>query len=137
VNIPVVDVVRLEECFYHGTFGVMRIQSQVFCATLEPRDELNARNISCIPAQQYVCARFSSNRYGQTFRVEDVPERTGILFHAGNVAEHTEGCILLGRGWDSLGQERRGIVNSAAVFKEFMEIMKPFERFILNVTWCL
>lgn len=118
----IVELIRLEENYEHGTFGIIKIDKQVFCCTLEPRDEENASNISSIPAQQYLCNRIQSPKYGITFTVLNVPGRSCILFHAGNIDDHTKGCILLGRNWGKLGNDR-AILNSGDTFKSFMKDM--------------
>ena len=127
-----VRLIRLEENFMYGTFGALIINSRVFCVTLEPPDELNQENISSIPAQQYRCKRYCSNRYQDTFQVMNVPGRTKILFHAGNFNEHTEGCILLGQRWGRL-KAARAILNSGNTFKQFMEVMDGVDEFSLTI----
>lgn len=129
---PVVELIRLEESTTHGTFGILRVQKQIFCATLEPPDIENARNVSSIPAQQYDCKRYASERYPDTFEVCDVPGRSGILFHAGNTVDDTAGCILLGRSNASLRSNLRQLTNSGDTFWQFMKIM-PGESFHLTV----
>ena len=91
-----VEIVRLEKGF-DGTFGVLRLDGKVFCVTLELPDLDNEANISCIPAGAYTCRRVDSPAFGRTFEISDVPGRSHILFHAGNVADDTQGCVLLGR----------------------------------------
>jgi hypothetical protein len=48
-----------------------------------------------------------SPRFGRTWEVKDVPERSNILFHQGNTARDTEGCILVGGKYGvTLGDSR-------------------------------
>jgi hypothetical protein len=119
---PVLEIIRLEENSEHGTFGVLRINKQVFCVTLELPDKLNATSISSIPAQQYECVRFQSPSFGDTFQVCGVPNRSAILFHAGNTDDNTRGCILLAEHYGKLGIDR-AILNSGKTFKRFMQIL--------------
>ncbi len=114
----IVELIRLEES-ESGTFGVLRINKQVFCCTLEPADRENQVSVSSIPAQQYICRPVESPTHGGTFEVTNVPGRTHVLFHAGNVAANTEGCILLGEHFGKLKGER-AILNSGWTFKEFL-----------------
>lgn len=128
----IVELVRLEE-HTDGTFGVLKINKSVFCVTLEPPDRCNQPNRSCIPAQQYSCRRIQSARYGSTFQVTNVPGRSQILFHAGNIAENTEGCILLGQFFGKLKADR-AVLNSGATFKAFLALMVNEHEFHLTVS---
>ena len=132
VSSPAVELIRHEENYFFGTFGVLLINKQLFCLTLEPRDEENANDISSIPAQQYMCKKYSSPRYPNTFQVMHVPNRTNVLFHAGNVSNNTMGCILLGRSVGTVNG-KRGVLDSNATMKEFMEIMSPYASFTLTI----
>jgi hypothetical protein len=129
----IVELIRLEEHHIFGTIGSLKIDKRVFCSTLEPPDKENAQNISSIPAQQYNCVRYHSNKYPDTFQVGQVPGRTLILFHAGNTFEDTAGCILLGQYPDKLKNLDRAILNSGDTFKAFMEKMGKDEAFHLTI----
>lgn len=129
-------LIRLEENYKFGTFGVWIIDSRVFCVTLEPADLLNASNVSNIPAQQYMCERYKSTRYPNTFQIMNVPGRTSVLIHSGNVKEHTEGCVLLAQHYGKLnsgGAIERGILNSGKTFNAFMSLMNGIDSFHLTV----
>lgn len=130
--LPIAELIRLEENYDYGTFGILRINKEVFCVTLEPQDELNTRNISSIPAQQYKCRRIVSPRFGETFQIMSVPGRDHVLFHAGNVIEHTQGCVLLGQYFGKLRGDR-GVLNSGATFREFMGVMENHDTFHLTI----
>jgi len=130
---PVLELVRLEENAEHGTFGILKIQKEVFCCTLELPDLLNVMERSCIPAQQYVCVRYNSPSFGETFFVAEVPGRTNILFHAGNIWSNTKGCILLGQYWGKLGHDR-AILNSGGTFRNFMKRVKDHDRLSLTIS---
>ena len=127
----ILELIRLEESKY-GTFGILKINKGVFCCTLEPPDNENIVNISSIPAQQYICERIHSNKYGDTFQVMDVPERTSVLFHAGNVVEHTKGCIILGQYFGKLRGDD-AVLNSGATFKKFMELISGQTKIHLTI----
>lgn len=116
----ILELIRLEES-EDGTLGVLKINKQIFCYTLEPQDRLNKPNESSIPAQQYLCHRWTRSNDEQTWIVVDVPDRHGIMFHAGNTASDTAGCILLG---DTIGKLRndRAVLNSGKTFQRFMEL---------------
>ncbi len=130
---PVVEVVRVEESFDHGTFGYMKIQKKVFCVTLEPADLLNRQNVSSIPAQQYICKRIISPKYKLCFEITNVPGRSHVLIHPGNIDDHTEGCIIVGQYWGKLG-ENRSVNNSGNTYKRFMERMRGYDLFHLTVS---
>lgn len=132
--IPTVRLIRLEES-PQGTFGVLLICSQVFCVTLERPDLLNEQNMSSIPAQQYQCMRIRSPQFGETFEIIDVPGRSHVLFHTGNLVSSTAGCVLLAQHFGKLYGDR-AILNSGATFKKFMEIMQNTNTFNLTIREC-
>ena len=128
----VVELIRLEENESYGTFGVLKVDKQVFCVTLEPPDRENVQNISNIPAQQYTCRRHHSQRFGETFQIMDVTGRTSVLFHAGNFKQDTLGCVLLAQHYGKL-KGRRAVLNSGNTFKAFMAAMNGTDEFHLTI----
>jgi hypothetical protein len=85
-----------------STVGRLFINGESFCDTLENPYINNERNISCIPEGSYKVrlrlARESATRDYLHLLVQDVPNRDWILFHRGNTAKDTSGCILVGNG---------------------------------------
>jgi len=85
-----------------STIGRLFINGESFCDTLENPYINNERNISCIPEGQYKVRlrlpRESATREYLHLLVQDVPNRDWILFHRGNTAKDTSGCILVGNG---------------------------------------
>lgn len=67
------------------------------CVGLELPWRLNSRNTSCIPKGFYVVKRHISPKFKECFIIENVPERSQILIHAGNSISDTRGCLLVGR----------------------------------------
>ena len=128
----IVEIIRLEDHVDWGTFGVLKIDKVSFCVTLEPPDLLNEPNRSCIPAQQYMCRRHISPKYGKTYMVQDVPKRTAILFHPGNTVDHTEGCILTAQYFGKL-RGNRAVLNSGETFGLFMDEMAQVQNFHLTI----
>lgn len=133
----IAELFRMEET-EEGTIGVLRIDNKVFCATLELPDKDNKREESCIPEGTYWCNKYLSPKYSWTWIVSDIPGRKHILFHAGNTADDTKGCILLGQHAGKLG-EKRAVLNSGATFTKFKEyceenaLMAPLMGFTLIV----
>ena len=85
-----------------STIGRLFINGELFCDTLENPWKDNQRNISCIPKGQYDVRlrlpRESATRDYIHLLVKEVPNRDWILFHRGNTAKDTSGCILVGNG---------------------------------------
>jgi len=85
-----------------STIGKLFINGELFCDTLELPYINNERSISCIPAGRYKVrlrtARESATRDYLHLLIQDVPDRDYILFHRGNSAKDTRGCILVGNG---------------------------------------
>jgi hypothetical protein len=130
--IPFVEILRVEESEKYGTFGILRINGEIFCVTLERADIENKPSVSSIPAQQYHCKKRQTTGHGETYEVQNVPDRTAILFHAGNTMDHSEGCILLGEKFGKL-KGNRAVLNSGNTFKAFLEYMKDYPEFKLTI----
>ena len=128
----ILELIRLEEDANFGTFGILKIDKRVFCFTLEPADVLNETDRSSIPAQQYICQKVVSPRFGKTFEVTDVPGRNHILFHPGNTVNETEGCIILGERVGML-RENRAVLNSGHTFDKFMALLNNDEQAHLTI----
>ena len=79
-----------------GTIGALRLDGEPFCWTMEPYSLGNIPGESCIPAQEYPLFPHISGRFGRTWEVGDVYGRIFIIFHPGNTARETDGCILPG-----------------------------------------
>lgn len=126
------ELIRLEKGD-EGTFGVLRLDGQVFCVTLEPPDRGNLRDLSCIPAGRYRCRRVASPRFGDTFEVTGVPGRSHILLHPGNTAADTSGCVLLGREFGDLAG-RRGVLRSGKTFARLMDRCAGQDRFDFTIS---
>lgn len=134
--LPVVEIIRLEENFAFGTFGVLKLNKEVFCVTLELPDLLNKASVSSIPAQQYICQRYSSDKYPNTFEVTNVPNRSFVLFHPGNEKKDTRGCILTAQYFAKLQGNwgDRGVWNSGKTFENFMKRLDGYNQFHLTIT---
>jgi hypothetical protein len=95
----------------NSTIGELFLNGERMCDTLENPWQENQRNISCIPEGEYKVrlrlARESATRDYLHLLVEDVPNRDWILFHRGNSAKDTSGCILVG-----LNSEQDVVYNS-------------------------
>jgi len=123
------------------TMGVALWNGVPFCLTLERPWLDNKSSISCIPTGTYHCLRCSNSpdyafgnspQFGDTFQVYQVPGRSKILFHKGNIDDDTHGCILLGEQYQPLGDES-AILSSKAAFNEFKKLTNGLDEFILIV----
>jgi len=87
-----------------------------------------------IPAMVYRCKRdyYHAGDY-ETFEVTNVPGRSRILIHKGNVEDDSAGCILLGK---TLGvyKNKIAVLNSGKAFREFMHWASDVDEFNLIIT---
>ena len=96
-----VNLVLEREIFTdQSIIGRLYLNEEYVCDTLENPYINNERNISCIPEGKYNVRlrtpRESATRDYLHLIVQEVPDRSFILFHRGNKPEHTQGCILVG-----------------------------------------
>ena len=84
----------------NSVIGELFLNGERMCDTLENPWKDNQRNISCIPEGNYKVRlrlpRESASRDYIHLLLEDVENRSYILFHRGNTAKDTRGCILVG-----------------------------------------
>ncbi len=131
--IPSVKLLRVEESF-RGTLGNIIISDLAFCVCLELPDISNESNVSNIPSGQYLCKKIKSPKFGETFEITNVNNRSHILFHAGNCTRDTKGCVLIGSQFGKFHSEKdRVILNSGKTFKNFMSIFKVYSKFSLTI----
>jgi hypothetical protein len=75
-----------------------------------------------IPAGEYECIPYSGKKYKNVYLVKDVPNRTGILLHWGNLESDTLGCILLGNRVGEINGQP-AVLDSRRCFKRFRELI--------------
>lgn len=110
--------------------GTIVANGQVFYSLERPWMD-NTPNISCIPAGFYHCeykAKSNNGKLSDVYEIQNVPDRAGVLIHAGNVVTDSHGCILLGLGREI---EEKKIVSSKLGMTQFIGLMgKTFDLMI-------
>ena len=83
-----------------SVIGKLYLNGEFVSYTLELAWNNNQKSISCVPRGVYDCkvrlAKDSASRNYDHLILEDVPNRSYILFHTGNTAKDSRGCILTG-----------------------------------------
>ena len=116
-----------------GTFGVMLLNGKPFAVTGERPWRENKKGVSCIPSGMYLCKRYQSAKYPDTFEVMNVPDRTYVLFHKGNFPlKDSEGCILVAEKFEEVNGEV-AVLDSKHGFEEFIKKMKDVCTFTLQI----
>lgn len=127
------DLLRLSDDG-HQTLGRLRVLDKhsiigLNLASLEPPWRHNERNISCVPEGTYSVRRRAATRAipYEHLIIENVPGRSGICIHAGNVVEHTEGCPLVGlRHTDINADGKTDVASSRLALKLLLQhVTKP------------
>ena len=100
------------------TLGQVSSDGVFFCYSLEDpvREEIGANGYfwerrmkipgkTAIPSGRYPVIAWQSPRFGRLLPlIQNVPDFSGILMHAGNDTDDTEGCPLLGAKRDMRGR---------------------------------
>jgi hypothetical protein len=102
--------------------------------TLELPQLGNAQNISCYPAGTYWVIKHKRPSGKWCFWVQDVPNRTAILWHAGTYAagvkKDTQGCTLVGlRYVDVNADGNLDIVDSQKALDMLLAVLPDRFRF--------
>lgn len=126
-----IRITRVEDNETQGTFSVLTLNGEAYCVTLEPPERENLAQKSCIPAGQYIARRVDSPKFGKTWEITNVPNRSAVLFHGGNQVTDTLGCVLLAQYFGKL-KGNRAVLNSGATFAQFLTDTTDYET--LHVT---
>jgi hypothetical protein len=116
-----------------GTFGVLIDEIIPFCLTVERPWLNNQTGISCIPADTYICRRINSPTHGNTFEVTNVPGRSAILFHKGNIDDDSHGCVVVGEQYGYLNG-KVAVLASGPAFDEFQRRLEGIDEFELTIS---
>jgi len=123
-----------------GTFGVLTYE-HAFALTCEDPWRDNRVGESCIPPGHYEVLRCSKSpeygftpsvKYGDIFNVQNVPGRSLILIHRGNLPKDTEGCILVGEQFGYL-DGKPAVLDSRGGWDEFMALLQYNNAFDLEI----
>lgn len=104
------ETITLKRTYYKDfTIGVLsgnKIKKDIFILELPNKD--NKKEISCIPEGKYIIKKHTSPKYGDTFWIQNVPNRSEVLIHSGNSVRNfiskdgikrkidSKGCLLCG-----------------------------------------
>jgi len=126
-----ISLIRVENTATH-TLGCILVNDRYVCMSMENPWQDNKPNVSCVPTGLYEVGYDISPKYGLSLKVKDVPDRTHILFHAGNTAEDTRGCILPGQGVSFFG-DRRAVTSSRNALSLLTSLLPDDELLLLEV----
>lgn len=123
-----VNRVKLGDDF---TVGKLSVDGKFVCYTLEdkvreeigvPVEQWKVTGQTAIPKGTYSVTITMSNRFKTKLPLLDsVPGFSGVRIHTGNSAKNTEGCILVGAGWDG----KSGWISSSAVaFAQLLPLLE-------------
>jgi len=126
------EIIRLE-FGEKETIGVMMKGGKVLGYTLELPWRDNQQYISCIPVGIYECKRVKTEKFGDTFQVMNVPNRTEVVFHSVATAKDTKGCIGTGR---DVGYKNgdRCVLGGLDAKKIFLQAYKDVDTFLLRIS---
>lgn len=113
------------------TVGKLSADGKFVCYTLEdkvreeigvPVEQWKVMSQTAIPKGTYSVTITMSNRFKtQLPLLGNVPGFSGVRIHTGNSSKDTEGCILVGAGWDG----KSGWISSSAVaFAQLLPLLE-------------
>lgn len=119
------------------TIGQMSLNNEYFCDTLEDTDrglkdtmqvnEILAKKrkgVTAVPTGKYDVILTFSPRFKRVLPLFlSVKCYEGVRIHAGNTAEDTEGCLLVGEN-----KERGKVINSRATLERLMSVLLECEK---------
>lgn len=106
------------------------------CKSIEPPDNGNQRNVSCIPEGEYWVVKYEREDGTVVFLLLDVPGRDAIEIHIGNYVAggkiDTKGCILPGTYFSDLNEDGYiDIAGSTAAMNTLLELLP--DKFKLHI----
>ncbi len=110
-----------------GDMRVLKDQSTILkCLTLELPWKDNEVGVSCIPKGVYTCKKVDGthNIPYQHISIENVPGRSGVCIHRGNLYTQILGCILVGDKYaDINGDKEMDVTGSTPTYEKLMALL--------------
>ena len=111
-----------------ATNGLLFVNGLFECYTLEDQYQaVKVMHETCIPEGTYDIKfrtvggfhekykkKYGNSHYGM-LHLQDVPNFTYILIHAGNTDEHTSGCLIVGESQQDLDISKDGFIGHSGV----------------------
>ena len=114
-----------------GTNGILQVDGQVICHTIELPWKGNKRMESCIPEGVYRLKRRFSPKFQHHFELEGVSQRSYILIHPANHAlRELKGCIAPVMEITGAGKGLRSVEAMTRVKKVLYRAMVDQEVFL-------
>lgn len=113
------------------TLGKLSIDGVFFCYTVEDtvRSGAKVKGKTAIAYGRYKVIVNMSNRFKKLMPLLiDVPNFERIRIHAGNTAEDSEGCIIVG-----MAQTQNGVGLSRVAFTKLMDKLKNQQTIYINI----
>jgi len=112
----------------HCTSGRMILPDGNEFFTLERPWLDNQNGISCIPLGTYHCLWRQRPNKTWTYWLSDVPGRSWVLIHSGNIVAHVQGCIMMGLARGKWKTGERAVFQSVTAVRQFEQLMgrEPF-----------
>ena len=125
-----------------ATNGILLVDGIFECFTLEDQyQEVKVMHETCIPEGTYDIKfrtvggfhdkykkRYGNDHYGM-LHLQDVPNFTYILIHAGNTDEHTSGCLIVGESQQDLDISDDGFIGHSG--KAYLKLYKKVSKELL------
>jgi hypothetical protein len=121
----------------YGVFGQLWLPDGSMLHTLERLWKDNQRDVSCILPEpggkvSYRVERDQTGRH-RYYRILNIPGRSNIELHTGNLMKHSRGCPLLGRGLTML-EGQWAVKGSRLACQRLVEVMGD-EAWDLEISW--
>ena len=103
--------------------------------TLELAWNENKTDISCIPTGSYWVDKYLSPTKGRgiVFQFRDVPDRSNIQIHVGNYNRDVLGCILVGKGFTDIDNDKYlDVYSSRYTMNKLLKLMPDEFKLTIN-----
>jgi len=124
-----VETLIIERSYFKdATMGLMYVKGRdnPVWNTIERPDLNNQPFESCIPEGEYVVKPYSSDKYPDVWEVQNVKNRSKILFHHGNWALDVKGCIAVGLGCGYMhlnGNPEKAVYSSKNAIRQIKDVI--------------
>jgi len=132
------ELIRITNSEY-GTFGVYLFKRIPFAVTLEPPWKDNVPEESCIPEDVYIAELTETPSYGLVYKFLNVPNRTDVLNHWGNLLKNTQGCVLIAEKFGVLDGKPAVLTSHNSPgegFNEFMNLANGDRQIQITIRNC-